>query len=256
VGLDYFNARYYDAYLNRWIQPDPIIPDPNNPQSYDRYEYCWNNPVRNNGPTGHWPDWLDYGLGATTQFLNDMSFGLFYTTGGDPSNIQSDAFQSGRQAGRDASIVVSSTETVVGAAVAGSSLAAMGPTAGGGLICGAATGGTCLVVAGAGLTAEGAGVLTGTALALQGGATYSYIKSNPINGSDDLPQTLQTGGRTLKDSTLKALGLTKDQGKSAIEALKEDFGWRNDIHGKIMSNGDLIDPKTGNVLGNLYDYVP
>jgi RHS repeat-associated protein len=38
-NLYYYGARWYDSYLNRWIQPDVIIPDPNNSQSYDRYAY-------------------------------------------------------------------------------------------------------------------------------------------------------------------------------------------------------------------------
>ncbi len=69
-------------------------------------------------------------------------------------------------------------------------------------------------------------------------------------------RVLQTGGHTLRKSTLDALGLTKEQGKRAIEGLKRDIGRRNDFHGKIMSNGDVIDPGTGEWLGNLYDYVP
>jgi RHS repeat-associated protein len=46
-------SRYYDPYLNRWCQPDQIIPDPGNPQSWDRYAYVQNNPVRYTDPTGH-----------------------------------------------------------------------------------------------------------------------------------------------------------------------------------------------------------
>ncbi len=53
LGLYYYGARWYDPYLNRWIQPDSIIPDPNNSQSYDRYAYALNNPVRYTDPTGH-----------------------------------------------------------------------------------------------------------------------------------------------------------------------------------------------------------
>ncbi|MEM5774298.1 MAG: RHS repeat-associated core domain-containing protein [Anaerolineaceae bacterium] len=53
IGLYYYVARWYDPYLNRWIQPDTIIPDPNNPQSYDRYSYVKNNPIRYTDPTGH-----------------------------------------------------------------------------------------------------------------------------------------------------------------------------------------------------------
>ena len=52
-GLYFYGARWYDSYLNRWIQPDSIIPDPTNSQNWDRYAYVRNNPVRFNDPSGH-----------------------------------------------------------------------------------------------------------------------------------------------------------------------------------------------------------
>ncbi len=52
-GLMFYNARWYDPYLNRWTQPDSIVPDSNNPQAWDRYGYALNNPIRYNDPTGH-----------------------------------------------------------------------------------------------------------------------------------------------------------------------------------------------------------
>ncbi|MEA3439094.1 MAG: RHS repeat-associated core domain-containing protein, partial [Chloroflexota bacterium] len=52
-GLMYYNARWYDPYLNRWAQPDSIIPNPANPIDWDRYVYVQNNPVRYIDPSGH-----------------------------------------------------------------------------------------------------------------------------------------------------------------------------------------------------------
>jgi hypothetical protein len=46
-------ARWYDAYLNRWISADTIVPDPANPQSFNRYAYVLGNPVLYVDPTGH-----------------------------------------------------------------------------------------------------------------------------------------------------------------------------------------------------------
>jgi hypothetical protein len=36
---------YYDPELGRFIQPDTIIPDLSNPQSYNRYSYCPQQPT-------------------------------------------------------------------------------------------------------------------------------------------------------------------------------------------------------------------
>jgi RHS repeat-associated protein len=55
TGLYYYNARYFDPELGRFIQADPKIPDLANPQSYNRYSYCLNNPLRYTDPTGHDP---------------------------------------------------------------------------------------------------------------------------------------------------------------------------------------------------------
>ena len=52
-GWMYYKARWYDPYLNRWTQPDTIIPDPSNPQDWNRYTYARNNPVKYNDPSGH-----------------------------------------------------------------------------------------------------------------------------------------------------------------------------------------------------------
>ena len=53
LGLYFYRSRWYDPYLNRWIQPDTIIPQPANPQSLNRFAYANNNPIRYTDPTGH-----------------------------------------------------------------------------------------------------------------------------------------------------------------------------------------------------------
>jgi hypothetical protein len=54
--MDY-KARFYDPYnTHRFIQPDTIIPDLNNPQSLNRYSYALNNPVRYSDSSGHCVD--------------------------------------------------------------------------------------------------------------------------------------------------------------------------------------------------------
>jgi RHS repeat-associated protein len=48
-----YDARFYSSYLNRWIQPDTIVPQPGDPQSLNRFSYVLNNPLKFTDPTGH-----------------------------------------------------------------------------------------------------------------------------------------------------------------------------------------------------------
>ena len=51
-GLINMNARLYDPALGRFLNPDPEVQLPDNTQSYNRYTYCLNNPLRYADPTG------------------------------------------------------------------------------------------------------------------------------------------------------------------------------------------------------------
>ena len=53
VGLTYMNARYYLPEVGRFASPDTIVPEPGNPQSYNRYSYVNNSPMNYIDPTGH-----------------------------------------------------------------------------------------------------------------------------------------------------------------------------------------------------------
>jgi RHS repeat-associated protein len=53
AGLYHYGARYYNPELGRFLSPDPIVPEPGNPQALNRYSYVVNNPVLYTDPTGH-----------------------------------------------------------------------------------------------------------------------------------------------------------------------------------------------------------
>jgi RHS repeat-associated protein len=53
TGLYYYNARYYNPILGRFISPDTIVPNPANPQDLNRYSYVGNNPLNYTDPSGH-----------------------------------------------------------------------------------------------------------------------------------------------------------------------------------------------------------
>jgi RHS repeat-associated protein len=59
TGLDYFGARYYGSNMGWFVSPDPYMPsaDVKDPQSWNRYAYSRNNPLRFMDPDGL--DWKD-----------------------------------------------------------------------------------------------------------------------------------------------------------------------------------------------------
>ncbi|MGR5287730.1 RHS repeat-associated core domain-containing protein [Vibrio maritimus] len=53
VRLTHMNGRVYDSELARFISPDPIIQAPYQTNSFNRYAYVWNNPLKYTDPTGY-----------------------------------------------------------------------------------------------------------------------------------------------------------------------------------------------------------
>jgi RHS repeat-associated protein len=53
TNLYAMGARFYDAALGRWTSADTLVPDPANPQSFNRYSWVLGNPLRYVDPTGH-----------------------------------------------------------------------------------------------------------------------------------------------------------------------------------------------------------
>ncbi len=63
TGLYYYNARYYDPTIERFISPDSTGQNLNNPQTLNRYSYYVNNPLKYTDPTGQ--DYIsDHGGGT------------------------------------------------------------------------------------------------------------------------------------------------------------------------------------------------
>ena len=52
VGLVHMNGRIYDPRVGRFLSPDPYVPSPLSVQSYNRYSYALNNPMRFTDPSG------------------------------------------------------------------------------------------------------------------------------------------------------------------------------------------------------------
>jgi RHS repeat-associated protein len=65
TGLDYFGARYFSSPQGRFTSPDPLLNSgrPDNPQSWNRYAYTLNNPLRYVDPNGLY-EWAASGCSA------------------------------------------------------------------------------------------------------------------------------------------------------------------------------------------------
>jgi RHS repeat-associated protein len=77
------NGRLYDPVVGHFLSPDNFVNDPANTQSYNRYSYCLNNPLKYTDPNGQIPlvpligSWVgNYVIGGLDRWINKkMSFG-------------------------------------------------------------------------------------------------------------------------------------------------------------------------------------
>ena len=53
INLIHMNGRIYDPTLGRFLTPDPLVQAPHYSQSWNRYTYVFNNPMRYIDPTGY-----------------------------------------------------------------------------------------------------------------------------------------------------------------------------------------------------------
>jgi RHS repeat-associated protein len=84
---------------------------------------------------------------------------------------------------------------------------------------------------------------------------------NPDDGGGKKPKPLQSGNSNkISSRTARALNkafnknLTPREWGRLLESLKGDEGVANNVHGSIMSNGDLV--VNGNTVGNIGQYLP
>mgnify|MGYP001019048025 FL=1 len=130
AGLYFYNARWYDSSLSRFIQADTIIPQPSSTLGWDRYAYSRNNPISYTDPSGHFA-WLaigaiggaiggaiyGYGSQVLSNLNKDMDLGQALTTNIDGRKIVQDTV-AGAMIGTAVGGVAAAAEAIIGGLMA------------------------------------------------------------------------------------------------------------------------------------------
>lgn len=87
--MNIYYARYYDPRIGHFTQADTVVPDPADPQAYNRYQYVRNDPTNNTDPSGHVATWQYVEGGVTPTFHRGRehaaaSYRVVGATAGDP----------------------------------------------------------------------------------------------------------------------------------------------------------------------------
>ncbi len=190
-GLDYFGARYLSAAQGRFTSADPkLFPDATfDPQSWNKYAYVRNNPLRLVDPNGE--DWKDVASGFMNAFNTNQVLGIGRTEGGNND------FRTGQAFGDAASSIQGVAEMLLGSGGEGAGLALDATGVG-------ALAGVPLNIASAGVFVHGAAVagtglknLTGAALEPQNGTTVERRANDFTSGEKkkiDVRNADQNGG--------------------------------------------------------------
>jgi hypothetical protein len=141
--LDFFGARYFSSAQGRFTSADPkqFPHDITDPQSWNKYGYTRNNPMRYVDPDGE--DWRDVAKGAFNGYTSDNQLGVGRAQGGNSD------FRTGQAIGDAVATLQGTLQTLVGTGgeVLGLSLDATGA---------GAVAGVPINVVSAGVIAQGA----------------------------------------------------------------------------------------------------
>ena len=119
TNLYFYHARYYDPQLGRFIQPDPTIQRPGDPQDLNRYTYARNNPLANVDPTGHgwFKKFFGHIVSAIIGIATTIATGGNFVLGFQAYNISSAAIGAGQALAAGASVGRVFSAVAVGAAI-------------------------------------------------------------------------------------------------------------------------------------------
>ena len=249
INLYYYNARFYDPALGRFVQSDTIVPDTLNILDWDRFGYVHNNPLRYIDPSGH-----DRDCGINDPYCNSLKHEM--TKSDWPKQLDFkkyvaakdsyDYYQKRPEKAIDADINSDDSfmyasiysESVVGYVFRPYEFES--------------------VVARMDIAKAEKNQLVFWSAFVAAFLQISFESEKGGFGSGGVisePYILQKGGHTLTSNTLKGLELTQDEANSAIHALKKYYNIGHDSHGIIMSDGGYKKPN-GEYIDNLYNFLP
>jgi RHS repeat-associated protein len=211
TGLDYFGARYMSSAQGRFTSPDPKQEphDITDPQSWNKYAYTRNNPLRYTDPDGE--DFWDAVKGTINAFTSDNAFGAGRINSGNSD------FHTGQAVGDAIATVTGTAEALFG-------------------------GGEAIVTSPAALTVAGAVIpAAGLTTAVHGGTTAAIAGSHLAAAAfaDNNQQSSGEGSQLVGNNPRDAKGRTNTDLPGGHEAAKDTFG-------KLTSGQDVaVDPKTG-----------
>ena len=251
-GLINMNGRMYDPALGRMLSPDNYIPNPRNPQAYNRYSYCLNNPLVYTDPDG---EFIQYIIGAViggfSSYMMADNLGykgwdkFWYTLGG--AAIGAATAGIGTAVSFSAGVVAGG---VVGGAVGGAGFGTMGSYAAGlrgddlliagfsGMWQGAVTGLVGSFVGGA--IGGGWGALAGSATAgalgtwMSGGSGEDIFKAAALGGVMGLGVYHASLAYSYHLSGFKSTGLNYNQYAKMIATTQRSIFWNRE--GKFIPN--------------------
>jgi RHS repeat-associated protein len=118
----YDHARRHDFNLARFVSPDVLMGNPEDPQTWNRYTYARNNPQKYVDPDGK--DVWDALAGGVNAFVSNQLAGVGRVQGGNAD------FRSGQSIGDVVSVAAGLSNIVSGATIDGAGIAALAPSAG------------------------------------------------------------------------------------------------------------------------------
>jgi RHS repeat-associated protein len=219
-GLDYLTVRYMSSAQGRFTSPDPkhFPHDIADPQSWNKYGYARNNPLRYTDPDG--ADWQDALKGAINAFTSDNTVGV------GRSNVGNGDFRTGQAVGDAVAGVTGTLEALVG------------------------SGGEAV---GAVLDATGVGALIGVPVNVVSAGIIAHGATTAVEGAGNLANAALSSALGPKEGVSGGPGGGKRVNDQTKRAALEENNAANNGRAKCVFCGDPVGEGAANKIN--YDHA-